>query len=137
MIPEWKKAWKLLNNFARTWKLFSAKTLLCCEAYWYFLYLTCLLSYFLLSVGHHFGIIVGESSHQKLSESAKSSQKVDLQGCKTFFFFFLAQFSMRIMYCQQLCCYGFNRALVIMASWSCDQNVHFNKLLIIFGSLPR
>ena len=88
LIPEWKNAWKLLKNFARTWKLFSAETYLCCEAYWYFLYLTSLLSYFLLYVGHHFGIIVWESSHQKLSESTKSSQKVDLQGCKTFFFFF-------------------------------------------------
>ena len=123
MIPEWKKAWKLLNNFARTWKLFSAKTFLCCEAYWYFVYLTCLLSYFLLSVGHHFGIIVGESSHQKLSESAKSSQKVDLQGCKTFFFFFLPNFLwesciivVKVVYCQQSCCYGFNRTLDIMDS---------------------
>ena len=107
-----------------------------------FLYLTCLLSYFLLSIGHHFGIIVGESSHQKLSESAKSSQKVDLQGCKTFFFFFLPNFLwesciivVKVVYCQQSYCYGFNRTLVIMDSWSCDQNVHFNKLLFIFGSL--
>ena len=57
-----------------------------------FLYITSLLSYFLLSIGHHFGIIVGESSHQKLSKFAKSSEKVDLQGCKTFFFFFLSNF---------------------------------------------
>ena len=144
LMPEWKKPWKLLKNFARTWKLFSAETYLCCEAYWYFLYLTSLLSDFLLSVGHHFGIIVGESSHQKLSESTKSSQKVDLQGCKTFFFFFLPNFLwesciivVKVIYCQQSCCYGFNRTLVIMASWSCDQNVHFNKLLFIFGSLPK
>ena len=92
LMPKWKRAWKLLKNFTRTWKLFNAETYLCCEAYWYVLYLTSLLSYFLLYVGHHFGIIVGESSHQKLFESTKSSQKVDLQGCKTFFFFFLPNF---------------------------------------------
>ena len=144
LITEWKKPWKLLKNFSRTWKLFNVETYIYSEAYWYFLYLTGLLSYFLLYVGHHFGIIVRESSHQKLSESAKSSQKLDLQVCKTFFFFFLPNFLwesciivVKVVYCQQSCCYGFNRTLVIMDSWSCDQNVHFNKLLFIFGSLPK
>ena len=59
-----------------------------------------------------------------------------------FLLLFLAQFLwesciivVKVVYCQQSCCYGFNRTLVIMDSWSCDQNVHFNKLLFIFGSL--